>query len=275
MGQGHEDGGHTGSGHFGDGQCAGAAHHQVSPGIGIRHVLDKFTHLGLDPQPGIGGSHGLPVALAALVTHLDGHTGSCNRRRHLLVEDPGPQAATDHKQAQRIAAAAQLGIRQRHHLGAHRVAHHGGAGIGGEGTREGHQHPPGDTGQQLVGQAGGGILLVQQQRNAGQPGGHATRAGGEAPHAQHHIGLDGLEHLAGLQHGFDDTVGRREQTLDAVATHPLDVDEGDGITMGRHQLRLHPVGSAEPVDGPALGLEAIGDGQAGEHMPPGTTRHHQ
>ena len=60
---------------------------------------------------------------------------------------------------------------------------------------------------------------MQQQRNAGQPGGHAT--GPEAkPHAQHHIGLDGLEHLAGLQHGFDDTVGRREQTLDAVATHP-------------------------------------------------------
>ncbi len=116
---------------------------------------------------------------------------------------------------------------------------------------------------------------MQQQRNAGEPGGHATGAGGKAPHAEHHVGLDGLEHLAGLQHGFDDAIGGRQQALDAVATHPLDIDEGDGVAVGGHQLRLHPIGGAEPVNGPALGLEAIGNGQTGEHMAPGTTRHHQ
>lgn len=45
--------------------------------------------------------------------------------------------------------------------------------------------------------------------------------------------------------------------------------------MGGHQLGLHPVGGTEPVNGPALGLEAISHGQAGEHMAPGTACHHQ
>ncbi len=116
---------------------------------------------------------------------------------------------------------------------------------------------------------------MQQQRDAGQPGGHATRTGGKAAHAEHHVGANGLEHPARLQHGFDDAIGGRQQPLDAIATHPLDIDEGDGITMGRHQLRLHPVGGAEPVNGPALGLEAIGHGQTGEHVAPGTACHHQ
>ena len=209
------------------------------------------------------------------MAHRDGHTGGRDRWRHLFVEHPGSQAAADDQQPQRLAAATQLGIRQRHHFGAHRIAHHGGTGIGGEGAREGHQHPLGQTCQQLVGHAGCRVLLVQQQRNAGEPGGNTARTGGEAPHAEHHVGLDGLEHLAGLQHGFDDPVGRRQQPLDAVATHPLDVDEGDGVAMGGHQLGLHPVGGTEPVNGPALCLEAIGHGQPGEHMAPGTARHHQ
>jgi len=74
---------------------------------------------------------------------------------------------------------------------------------------------------------------------------------------------------------IDDAIGCSQQTLDAVATHSLNVDEGDGITVGGHQLGLHTVGGAEPVDGPALGLEAIGHGQAREHMAPGTACHHQ
>ena len=209
------------------------------------------------------------------MAHRDGHTGGRDRWRHLFVEHPGSQAAADDQQPQRLAAATQLGIRQRHHFGAHRIAHHGGTGIGGEGAGEGHQHPLGKACQQLVGHAGRRVLLVQQQRNAGEPGGNTARTGGEAPHAEHHVGLDGLDHLAGLQHGFDDPVGRRQQPLDAVATHPLDVDEGDGVAMGGHQLGLHPVGGTEPVNGPALCLEAIGHGQPGEHMAPGTARHHQ
>ncbi len=116
---------------------------------------------------------------------------------------------------------------------------------------------------------------MEQQRDAGEPGRHPTRAGGKTAHAEHHIRANGLEYLTRLQDRFDDAIGRHQQSLDAVATHPLNIDEGDGITVGGHQLRLHPVGSAEPVDSPALGLQAIGHGQTGEHMPTGTTCHHQ
>jgi hypothetical protein len=65
---------------------------------------------------------------------------------------------------------------------------------------------------------------VQQQRNAGQPGGHATRAGGEAAHAQHHIGRMVLSTRRACSTD-DDAIGRREQTLDAVATHPWTMKE--------------------------------------------------
>ncbi|MNE65549.1 hypothetical protein D3C80_1610340 [compost metagenome] len=110
------------------------------------------------------------------MTHLDGHASRRHRWRHLLVEHPGTQAAADDQQAQRLAAAAQLGIRQGHHLGAHRIAHHCGAGTRRKGAGEGHQHPLGQTRQQLVGEAGRRVLLVQQQGNTGQPGRHAARA---------------------------------------------------------------------------------------------------
>ncbi len=275
MGQRHEDGSHTGSSHFGDGQGSRPADHQVGPGIGSRHILDKFAYLGIDTLLGIGRADGVAIALATLVTHLDRHTSCSDRCGHLLVEHASPQTSTHNQQMQRLGFATQLRIRQCDHFGANRVTHYGSAATRRKRPRECHQHPLSDTRQQLVGHTGSCILFVQQQRDAGEPGSHATRAGRKAPHAKHYIRANGFEHLTRLQHGFHNAIGRRQQPLDAVATHPLNIDKGDGVAMGRHQLGFHPVGGAQPVDSPALLLQSIGYGQTREDMSPGTTCHHQ
>ena len=72
---------------------------------------------------------------------------------------------------------------------AHRVADHPGVHVAAEAVGKGLEHLARQVRQTAVGEAGDGVLLVDDQRTARQPGGDAAGPGDEAPEPHHHARL--------------------------------------------------------------------------------------
>ena len=84
-------------------RCAGAADHQIGPGVSPRHVLDEGRNLGLDARLGIALLGDLGVLFAGLVEHFRPQFGgdlpalratACSAVRHPGCR-PAPADAAD------------------------------------------------------------------------------------------------------------------------------------------------------------------------------------
>jgi hypothetical protein len=116
-----------------------------------------------------------------------------------------------------------------------------------EGTTEGFHNHPCKGVEQLVAEAGDGILLMQHQGPALHPGGHATRAGHKTSHTQHAVGLDLLHESPGLQQRAADGKGRRQQLADALAAQAANRDEVQRNVGLADDTRFQPGAGTEPL----------------------------
>jgi hypothetical protein len=142
-------------------------------------------------------------------------------------------------------------------------------------ARETLEHLGGDARQPAVGHARNGILFMDQQRDAQQPGGDAARAADEAAGTEHRARPQPPQHAGGLHDGLQQSERRGEpgqQSLAAQATHahPFHRD-----ALRRDQPRFHAAGRAEPDDRHAARLQHAGDRERREHVAAGTTGHDQ
>ena len=70
IGVGHEQGAHACRGQLGNGERAGAAHHQIRRAVGRRHIVDKLAAFSLHAGFGITLAQSFQLAAPALVPHL-------------------------------------------------------------------------------------------------------------------------------------------------------------------------------------------------------------
>ena len=208
-------------------------------------------------------------------------TGSIHARQgfgQAQVEAARTQAAADHQQVQGFAVAsgvALLRIRQGGNVGPHRVADHLGSrqfrGRLGEGT----ENPFRETSQQAVGQARNGILLVDDQGYAQQPGHQAARTGSESPHAQNGGGALAAQNDQGLPAGLQQSKRGQSERHTALAPQTLDAEPVDGNAGCRHQAGFDTIARAHPAQFAPLAAQGLGHGQGGEYMPAGSAGHDQ
>ncbi|MCY1426460.1 hypothetical protein D9M71_422810 [compost metagenome] len=276
MGQRHQQRRQTGGRQLAHGQRAGTADHQIGPGVGAGHVADERHHLGVDAGLFVARTGQFGVLLAGLVVDLRtqrlAHEGQ--RRRQQLVERFGAEAAAEHQQARR-APGQSLPRGLEKQLLAHRIAGGTALGTGGEGVRKSLADLTGEGRQATVGGTGHGILLVDDQRHPGQPGGDAAGAGNEAAHAQHTHRLQLAQHPARLPQRLDDLQRRLEQGQRSLATQAADLDAVQQQAGLRHQLVFDAARRAQPMHGIAARLELAGAGQRREHVAPGAAGHDQ
>jgi hypothetical protein len=163
----HQHGRQGRGGELRHGQRAGAADEQLRPAVGLGHVIDERLDPRLHACLAIGALGHLEGGPTGLVAHLEDLPGPEQRQRarHGLVERARALAAAKHQQAQRGAIAVTLvGRGQPEQRLAHGIADHAYTDTRWEGTFEGAEHLVGDARQPAVGQAGHGILLVDDQR---------------------------------------------------------------------------------------------------------------
>ena len=199
---------------------------------------------------------------------------------HDLIDPPCSQTAAE-RQDDRAVPCTQLGADGvtvpglGEHLRTHGVAHHAGL-FGGtqlfHGSGHSGEHDVHIRGQQLVGHAGEGVLLMQGGLDAHFGGAAHHRAGHIAAAADDQIGLHLLHHLPGRGAGEGQIPQRDEVPLDVVQRElPLeacDLDVVEGIARLGHQTVLHPLFAAGKMD---LGrrvcfFQCTGNGQCGVDM---------
>ncbi|MCY1529321.1 hypothetical protein D9M68_644570 [compost metagenome] len=276
VGQRHQERRQAGGGQFAHGQGAGAADDQIGPGVGTGHVLDEGRDLGFDRGLAITLRGDLVMFAPGLVEHLRPQV-----RRHLgqgfrqqLVQGLGAQAAAQHQQA-RLAACQGIARRFQEQLLAHRIA--GGAPLVAlaEGIGEGLAHAAGERHQAAVGGAGHGVLLVDDQRYAGQARGQTAGAGDIAAHAEHADRLQLTHDAARLEQRLEQLEGRLEQGLQALAAQAAHLDQVQRQAGLGHQLVLDTSRRAQPMHHEAARLELAGAGQGREHVAAGAAGHDQ
>jgi hypothetical protein len=121
--------------------------------------------------------------------------------------------------------------------------------------------------QHAVGHARCAVLLMHDQRNAGEPRGEAARARGEAAKAHHRARLPLAQGLARGIHRAEQLERRGEQRRDALAAHATHRDGVDRDAVLRNQAGFHAAFAAEPEHGNVARTQRLRDGEAGEDVP--------
>ena len=182
-----ENGRQAGRRKFGDRERASSANHQVSPGIGLGHVFDERLQLDVDPVLFVGAPRVAACARRSGAEHRARFSGSSASAAGTTGSAPAHPGC---HQAPAGAAAlatgeAVCGIGDRGNVVAYRVADGFRVDLRIKTAREGLQHNPGKTRQKTVCQARDGILFVNHERPARQPGGQTAGTADEAAHAEH------------------------------------------------------------------------------------------
>ena len=127
---------------------------------------------------------------------VDDRPDTREREGHDRVEPRRTLAAAQHQQVNARAALGETlrGWRQRHDLASHRIADHLRVQPRRKAAREGREHAIGESGQRAIGEPGDGVLLMDQQRLAQQPGGEPARAGDEAAETHYELGPGAADH---------------------------------------------------------------------------------
>ncbi|MNZ80451.1 hypothetical protein D3C78_990840 [compost metagenome] len=276
VGQGHQHRGQAGRGQLADSQRTRAADHQISPAIGMGHVLDERLYLSLDTGLAITLGGNLVMLLASLVEYL-----GTNLLRHLgqslgqqFVQRFGTQASAEHQQT-RLARTQGLAQGFHEQFAAHRVT--GGAQFvrRREGVGESFADSASQRHQQPIGGTGAGVLLVNHHGYAAQPGSDAPRTGHVTTKANHTHRLELTNDPPRLQHGLDQGERRLEQRQLAFATQASDLDQVQLQAGLGHQFVFDTARGAQPVHAVTARLEFTGAGQRREHVAPGAACHDQ
>ena len=204
----------------------------------------------------------------------------CAEVGHHLVDAAGAQTAAEGEDDRPVPCpqlsadgVPVLGLRKD--LRPHWVAHHDGL-FGGTQLLHGGGHSGKDDvhvrGQQLIGHAGEGVLLVQSGLDAHFGGAAHHRAGDVTAAADDEVGLDVPHHLLGHRAGQGQIPQGDEVPLDVVERElPLeagDLDVVEGVARLGHQPVFHSLFPAREVD---LGagvcfFQCTGNGQRGVDM---------
>ncbi len=227
----------------------------------------------------VGAARALEPALAGLVAHVQGEAAGQPRQRVRQhgVEARRALAAADHEDADCAAplCEARGRRRQRGDVGAHRIADHAGVDAAAEGAGKGAVDLARQARQAAVGEPGDGVLLVDHQRPARQPGGDAARAGDEAAEPDHHVGWCRRMTASASQSARARRNGAASQFQQALAAQAADAEPLDRDVLGRHQARLEPAARAEPDDAPRARAQHARQRQRREHVPAGAAGHDQ
>ena len=249
-------------------QCAGATDHEIRPGIGRGHVGDERLDACFDTGSGIRTARFIEHLLAGLVQHVHRQAERRDRLRHCIVQCACALAAAQHQQAQ-CAAVREVALRGRRDLRdlrAHRIADQHFAH---EGLREADHDLSREFRQHLVGQPGGAVLFMHQQRDAGDARGDPARPRRIAAEADHRIRPARAQHAGGIADRTQHPQRRRQQGGDALAAQALDRDGVDGDAMLRHQPRFHAAIRTQPCHLRATRTQRLRDREAGEDVAAG------
>ena len=201
------------------------------------------------------------------MAHLDIRTLQLAQRlRQRFIECACALAAAQHQQAQPGIAAGEA-FPRRCDAGdhtAHGIAHHD--FLARKSIRKTGQHAAREGGQHAVGHARRAILLMHQQRNAGDDRGDAARARREATEAHHRAGTVPAQHFGGRTDGGQHPQRCAQQRTDALAAQTGDGDGVDGDIVLRHQPRLHAAVRAQPHHRDSARAQRSRDRKARENM---------
>jgi hypothetical protein len=181
LGQRHEDRRPPAGGEFRHGQRAGAADHEVRPGIGSRHVIDERRRPACPvAMRGIGAARGGEV----IRPHWCHHSQCAPRRAgnvagSVSLRAPAPRLPPRTSTC-RGRPPSQAGSCRRRQFRAHRIAEVAGLRTPGEDAGKARGDTPGQGRQGAVGAAGHGVLLLQEQGSVQQPGRYRRRERGVA-----------------------------------------------------------------------------------------------
>ena len=209
-----------------------------------------------------GGAHGDVLVLAGQVQHLQASGQGVQGLAEDLVEVLGSQRAARHQERGHVGVESQRlgavdagtmsplsGGALRRQVGDGRAQWqpgHLGTPLGGleAGRCEGQRHRLGPGRPQAVGQAGAGVLLVDDDRHAGLPGGQVGGGGDVSAEADDDVGLHGLDGLGGCADRFSQPV-RQTQQVPAGASR-----QGDPGNQGQLEAGLGNQAVLQPLGGP-------------------------
>ena len=296
----HVQGGQAQGGQLRHRPRPGAAQHAVGAGVGLLHggqvVQDVVARTQALRGPVIqgvlqGGPHRRVLAPAGEVEDLEALREAGQGGAHDLVEVLGAQGAARDQEGRGLGIQPQGGGPlepggalalgggalgdQVGHGRTQRQAGHLGAAVGGAQGRggEGQAHRGGPGGPQPVGQAGAGVLLVDDHRDTGLAGSQVGGGGDVATEPHHHVGPQTPD---GLGRGGDRPVeagGQAQQVHRGTPGHGDPGDQGQLQPGGGDEVGLQPLGGAQDQDlgvrVPAQGgvTQGVGGGQQGVDVP--------
>jgi hypothetical protein len=272
----HDERGDARRGELRDRERTRTADHDIGLRVGAGDVVDERLDARRDAGARVGLARGVDAALAGLMAHLEeARRQRRERRGNGGVELGRALAAAHHEQPQRAAACAvaDLRRRQRPELGAHRVADGARATGGGEAVREGLEHRVGESREHTVGEARDGVLLVDHERPAQQPGGEPARSGHITAETHHHRRTLAAHRRDRLPQGTQQRERRAQQRHHALAAQTADADPFHRDAGGGHEARLDAGAGAEPYDLAGARTQARGERERREDVPAGAARH--
>src|SRR6185437_923495 len=219
----------------------------------------------------------LDPALACLVADIEAdHAGEARQRvRHDGVESDRALAAPDHEESHSAFAPgkALAGRPQGADVAADRVAHRSRLDALAEAVGKCLEHLPRQVSETAVGEAGNRILLVDDQRPAGEPRSDATRARDEAAESHDDRGTAAPHDTQRLQQRDREPPGRGEQRAPPLASQSADRQPLDGDTLGGNDARLESAARAEPDDLDRLLAQPASERQRWKHVTAGAAGH--
>ena len=289
IGRGHQNRGLAQQLQFRDGAGTGSGDNEVGGTIGHVHVADeRHLHHVLHARRFEGLTALLVIELARLPDDLDvigPLTDVLQAADDGVVDGARSQAAADDEDGllggvkahglaglfgcrPTVEQVAPDGIAGKHNLFGREKALH--AFIG-------HTDAVGLSGQQFVGHAGIGVLLLQQGGNALFLSRLEHRSAGITAHADGDVGLEVLEDFLGQTHALEqpgDHLDVTQQVLTVKAAH----GQTDDIVPGsRDSFHLHASLGADKEDAGIreAALHFVGNGQGGENVAAGAATAHE
>ena len=273
----HEDGADPHRGELRHGEGAGTADHQVRPPIRLAHVLDERAHVGPHPRLGVAPAPGVDPALARLVAHVEGERAgeALERERHDRIQPCRALTAADHEDPHRSRAPgeARRRRRQRADIGPHGIADDARVDVAAEAAREALEHLPREMREDAVGEAGDGVLLVDQERPAREPGGKSPRSRHEAPETHHDDRAVAPHDTQRLDQREGQPYGRTDPGEDPLAAQPPHREPLERDAFRRNDPRLESARGSEPDDLELLPAQQPRQRQRREYMSTGAAGH--
>ena len=195
----------------------------------------------------------------------------------LLIEHLCSQAATNNQHPEPATSARQslFGGVHRGHFAPHRIASTAGNRLVTETVRKRLKHRFGKTCEPTVGHSSDGVLFMDDQRLAHQPGGNTTRPRDKSAHAYHAVGADSAQMGVGFAQGAHQPERCQQQRQLAFTAQAGNVNERQRNIGVSNQTFFHAAAGAEPVHLVPPLLQRAGCGQRRKHMAAGATSHHQ